>query len=295
MVNTPQRLVFGNFELDTARRALLQHDTEIHLTPKEYLTLVSLVTQAGNAVSRETLLAKGWPETTVGDSSLARCISSLRKHLGADAIEAVPKFGYRFSLHVTASETPVPVAVLPRGPEADLPVVTTAQVSFWRTAAAARVAGAVTVFLLALGAAPMIRPRLASATPLTWMDPQTDLMWASRDNGADITRQHAIDYCHNLNLAGYRDWRLPSIDELQTLYDTGISTPGVWGPTRAVYWHVKGNLHLTGGETADNLTWLTEMTPAGMEQSFDFSYGRRNYDDVSFAADHRALCVRRGQ
>ncbi len=107
MVKGQERLVFGNFELDTARRALQQRGGEVRLTPKEYLTLELLVKQAGHAVSKEALLANGWPGTTVGDTSLARCISSLRKHLGNDAIEAVPKFGYRFTIPVSVAQVTV--------------------------------------------------------------------------------------------------------------------------------------------------------------------------------------------
>ncbi len=294
MVKGQERLVFGNFELDTARRALQQRGGEVRLTPKEYLTLELLVKQAGHAVSKEALLANGWPGTTVGDTSLARCISSLRKHLGNDAIEAVPKFGYRFTLPVSLVEAPSSPAASQSQSDGDIASPPT--VSIWRTSGA-RVAGAVAVAVLivvvGLSAARFIHPRPSAAvTPTVWTDTQTNLMWAGKDNGSDVTRQQAMDYCRDLTLAGHHDWRLPTIDELQTLYDPGVSIGGIWGPNRSVYWHVKGHLHLTGGETAENLTWLTDLTPAGEEQSFDFSFGRRNYDAVTFGADHRALCMR---
>ena len=292
MVNGRERLVFGNFELDTARRALQQGGGEVRLTPKEYLTLELLVKQAGHAVSKETLLANGWPGTAVGDTSLARCISGLRKHLGNDAIEAVTKFGYRFTLPVTLGEAPPPIADSASRPEVD--GASRPRASVWWTSGVKVLGGAAVLLVVAgLSAGRFIGSRsLAPVSPTVWTDAQTNLMWAGKDNGADVTREQAIDYCRNLSLAGHHDWRLPTIDELQTLYDTGVSIGGTWGPTRSVYWHVKGNLHLSGGETAGNLTWLTDQTPAGEEQSFDFSFGRRNYDPVAFGADHRALCMR---
>ena len=282
--HTPGRIFFADFELDLERRALCRDGVDLRLTPKEYQALVVLVGQAGKAVSRESLLAEVWPDVAVGDTSLSRCISCLRKHLGSAAIEAVPKFGYRFTLPVSTQSSGTMAEAKPVA----RPPVTGGSTPIARIASAAAV-------LLIMGGLLGIRllgRQSATAASATWTDPQTNLTWTGTDNGADLTRDQAEFYCHNLTLAGHRDWRLPTIDELQTLYDTGVSIAGTWGPTRPVYWHVKGNLHLTGGETAGNLTWLTDLTPAGMEQSFDFSYGRRNFDAVTFGADHRALCTR---
>ena len=52
-----------------------------------------------------------------------------------------------------------------------------------------------------------------------WIDPSTGLMWTAKDNGNDITWRKAMKYCQNLSLAGYSDWRLPTIDELSSIYD----------------------------------------------------------------------------
>jgi len=284
---------FGTFALDTGARALSRGGESIPLTPKEYATLLLLVESGSQAVPRDQLMAEVWPDAVVGDTSLARNISSLRRHLGVSAIEVVPKFGYRFSLPVAVG----PVSPLPAMGEAGVPQsAVLPPKSGWATRRAW--AWSVATVLVLLSGLAIVRHMKTTSTAAsdsapTWTDPQTGLMWTRKDNGKNVTRQQALDYCQNLNLAGQRDWRLPEIDELQTLYDTSISIAGTWGPVRPVYWHVKGNLHLTGGETASNVTWLTDLTPAGEEQSYDFSFGRRNYDDVTFSADHRALCVRR--
>lgn len=47
-----------------------------------------------------------------------------------------------------------------------------------------------------------------------WTDPATGLMWTKRDNGESISWPQAVNYCRNLRLTGYDDWRLPTIDEL---------------------------------------------------------------------------------
>lgn len=55
----------------------------------------------------------------------------------------------------------------------------------------------------------------------TVTDTLTHLMWAKDDNMGDITWHDAVVYCKNPPIAGYKysDWRMPTIEELKTLYD----------------------------------------------------------------------------
>lgn len=55
----------------------------------------------------------------------------------------------------------------------------------------------------------------------TVTDTLTNLMWASSDNMGDINWDDAMVYCKNPPIAGYKylDWRLPTIQELKTLYN----------------------------------------------------------------------------
>lgn len=55
-------------------------------------------------------------------------------------------------------------------------------------------------------------------------NPQSDqaitsgkLMWQKLCDGVERTQQEAFDYCSKLSLAGYTDWRLPSMGEFQSL------------------------------------------------------------------------------
>jgi hypothetical protein len=48
---------------------------------------------------------------------------------------------------------------------------------------------------------------------------ETGLIWQKNDNGIPIDYDEAKTYCNSLSLAGYRDWRLPSVFELKALYD----------------------------------------------------------------------------
>jgi hypothetical protein len=53
----------------------------------------------------------------------------------------------------------------------------------------------------------------------TVLDAETNLMWAAEDNGEDIDWKWAERYCLVFTGGGYTDWRLPTINELRSLYD----------------------------------------------------------------------------
>lgn len=53
----------------------------------------------------------------------------------------------------------------------------------------------------------------------TVLDTKTKLMWAAKDNGADITWANAESYCENYRGGGYTEWRMPTQEELEGLYD----------------------------------------------------------------------------
>jgi len=72
-----------------------------------------------------------------------------------------------------------------------------------------------------------------------WVDPTTRLMWARKDNGKDVNWQKAMKYCSDLRFAGYSDWRLATIHELQGIYDRD----GAWGPGSYRPWRLSGFSH----------------------------------------------------
>jgi len=53
----------------------------------------------------------------------------------------------------------------------------------------------------------------------TVLDILTNLMWAAKDNGSNINWMDAKSYCKNYRVGGYTDWRMPTQDELEWLYD----------------------------------------------------------------------------
>ncbi len=59
----------------------------------------------------------------------------------------------------------------------------------------------------------------------TITDLNTGLMWQSVPDPDDFTWQEAADYCENLELGGYDDWRMPSCKELYSISDFGTGWP----------------------------------------------------------------------
>ena len=53
----------------------------------------------------------------------------------------------------------------------------------------------------------------------TVIDRATGLMWQKADSGSGMDWQNALAYAENLELAGYDDWRLPNVKELQSIVD----------------------------------------------------------------------------
>src|SRR5438105_3549319 len=87
---------FGRFRLDVDGRLLFRDDRRIQLTPKAVDVLLTLVENRGTLVGREQLLMKVWADTIVEEGTVASHISLLRKTLGGQFIETIPKRGYRF-------------------------------------------------------------------------------------------------------------------------------------------------------------------------------------------------------
>jgi len=58
-------------------------------------------------------------------------------------------------------------------------------------------------------------------------DSTTGLQWQDNATRSDMTWTAAIDYCENLTLDTYRDWRLPNLKELTSIMDDTKKTPSI--------------------------------------------------------------------
>jgi adenylate cyclase len=91
------KLIFSSLTLDLERLCLLGPAGQIKLRPKSFEVLRYLAEHAGQTVTKDELIAAIWPNVTVSEESLTRCISDIRLAVGDDAqsiIKTVPKRGY---------------------------------------------------------------------------------------------------------------------------------------------------------------------------------------------------------
>lgn len=96
----PHYFEFGPFRLDLTERSLSCNGKLLQITPKAFETLLVLVQNAGRVVDKKEILQEVWPETFVGEATLAQNISTLRRVLGENSkqgqyIQTVTKRGYR--------------------------------------------------------------------------------------------------------------------------------------------------------------------------------------------------------
>ena len=140
----------------------------------------------------------------------------------------------------------------------------------------------------------------------TVTDLDTGLMWAQVP-GPAVNWQGALVYAENLALAGFTDWRLPNIKELQSLVDLTLTTattaaaavspvnrvlfPSATTPATA-YW--SSTALRGGGNSAPTSAWLVEF---GVNNAVPAASGppRGAQGLISFevmASNYRAFAVR---
>lgn len=111
-----------------------------------------------------------------------------------------------------------------------------------------------------------------------YLDPHTQLLWTASDNGSGVSGIQAARYCEDNRLGGYSDWRLPSIDQLQTLVTVNANEAG---------YHIPGVFRLSGWQWSS-----TAGDRKGELWALDFGDGARASVLTGDSGLNRALCVR---
>lgn len=94
-------LRFDHFTVDSRTRRILHDGKEVHLSPKAFDLLVTLIENRGLAMSRAELHKHLWPSTYVLDTNLASLVAEIRRVLGDEAddprfVRTMHRFGYWF-------------------------------------------------------------------------------------------------------------------------------------------------------------------------------------------------------
>jgi hypothetical protein len=85
----------------------------------------------------------------------------------------------------------------------------------------------------------------------TVTDTNTGLMWQQAEAGV-MTWEEALAYCETFELAGHDDWRLPNINELQSIVEYEYNNPSIDtalfpGTNSGAYWSSTTYANTTGG------------------------------------------------
>ena len=126
-----QTFRFEGYTLDLRRGCLRRGDHAIELRPKSFSLLCHLVENAGRLVPKDELIKVIWPNVTVADEALTRCVSDVRSALGDTEqriIKTVMRRGYLFAVPVSLPEPPAGKIKRPDGTiheEADVSAATT--------------------------------------------------------------------------------------------------------------------------------------------------------------------------
>ena len=92
----------------------------------------------------------------------------------------------------------------------------------------------------------------------TVTDTVTGLMWQQVDGG-EMTFERATEYCTNLRLGGYSDWRLPSAQEAFSILNHGRQNP----PLDVKIFPISGAEYWWTGELQKGSTTKVWVTNAG--------------------------------
>jgi DNA-binding winged helix-turn-helix (wHTH) protein len=103
---------FGSFELDSSRRQLLREGRDVHLTPKAFDLLTTLIEAAPRVVTKTELHERLWPNGVVSDATLVGLIKEIRRALGdaerdAPYVRTANRVGYAFEAPIVRGPRPL--------------------------------------------------------------------------------------------------------------------------------------------------------------------------------------------
>ena len=115
----------------------------------------------------------------------------------------------------------------------------------------------------------------------TITDNNTGLLWQKDDDDVQKNWETAITYCTDLTLGGYSGWRLPNVQELQSIVDYGIN--------------YSGNIPVVNGtyfpNTKSALYWSSTVGAFNTERSWHVSFTSGQVDRSDKSQVRYVRCV----
>ena len=119
-------------------------------------------------------------------------------------------------------------------------------------------------------------PRFLDHGNGTITDNLTGLMWERWASRTTKTWTEAIDYCNTLSLSGYTDWKLPNINELESLVNSGESSVASWLDAQGFDINQGWNNYWSSTTAAYNtsIAWGVDMQYGCVNENFKTFSGR---------------------
>ncbi len=118
----------------------------------------------------------------------------------------------------------------------------------------------------------------------TVLDAKMGLMWQDDADAKIVSKdwKGAIDYCKNLSLAGYNDWRLPNYNEMESIVDYNWINPAINRSFKNIATSLEATNYYWTSTT--NKFWKNPFL-------FGFFFGN-NTSSFGKSGTHRVRCVR---
>jgi TolB-like protein/DNA-binding winged helix-turn-helix (wHTH) protein len=132
VANGHNKIVFGEFRLDSGSRMLWRGNEEVHLPKRPFDVLRFLIENRERVISRDEFLDKFWDGCEVYDDALRKCVGTIRKAIGDKGkpprfIETYYGGGFRFIGSISEEKKEITNAVLVKNRPAAAEIINNTQ------------------------------------------------------------------------------------------------------------------------------------------------------------------------
>ena len=113
----------------------------------------------------------------------------------------------------------------------------------------------------------------------TWVDKENRSMWTLRPSDTEMSWREAVNYCNGMTLADFKDWQLPTKEQLGQLWDE--KAKHAWGIKRAALERLLWSATIIGKDGKP-----------GTDYAAVFDSGAWGYGIIEAQTKASAVCVR---